>query len=173
MHPTKAFLLTHAARYPALQLADCYKALHQSALGCEHLISDPSAAADDIRREAASCVLHGAPESEGLDGDFVRVHLDWVRRGLPPEVLADRLVRSSARVPEGVPHLEEKLAVLLSLCREGALPFSPAEAEDYIRARRAEGFPAVHHSDLFRARYAPAYRVLRRDLAADLEDFLR
>ena len=130
-------------------------------------------AADDIRREAASCVLHGAPETEGLDGDFVRVHLDWVRRGLPPEVLADRLVRSSARVPEGVPHLEEKLAVLLSLCREGALPFSPAEAEDYIRARRAEGFPAVHHSDIFRARYAPAYRVLRRDLAADLGDFLR
>ncbi len=173
MHPTKAFLLTHAARYPGLRLPDCYKALHQSALGCEHLISDPSAAAEYIRREAAACTLHGAPETEALDGDFVRVHLDWVRRGLPPEVLADRLVRSSARVPGGMERLEEKLAVLLSLCREGELPFSPEETEEYIRARRAEGFPAVHHSEIFRARYAPAYRVLRRELAADLGDFLR
>lgn len=173
MHPTKAFLLTHIARYPGLRLPDCYKALHQSALGCEHLISDPSAAADYIRREAASCTLHGAPETEELDGDFVRVHLDWVRRGLPPEVLADRLVRSSARVPGGILRLEEKLAVLLSLCREGELPISPEEAEAYIRARRAEGFPAVHHSEAFRARYAPAYRVLRRDLAVDLGELLR
>ena len=47
------------------------------------------------------------------------------------------------------------------------------DAVNDILDEMAEGFPAVHHSDIFRARYAPAYRVLRRDLAADLGDFLR
>ena len=74
--------------------------------------------------------------------------------------------------------MKRTLCMLLLLCLM-PLSFSAGgegifyEAEDYIRARRAEGFPAVHHSDIFRARYAPAYRVLRRDLAADLGDFLR
>ena len=44
------FLRAHCARYPKLELQDIFKALYQSAFGCEHLIADPSAAADYIRR---------------------------------------------------------------------------------------------------------------------------
>ena len=47
------FLRAHCARYPELALQDVFKALYQSAFGCEHLIADPSAAADYIRAEAA------------------------------------------------------------------------------------------------------------------------
>ena len=44
MSDTRTFLLAHAAAYPALTLADLFKALYQSAFGCEHLVADPSAA---------------------------------------------------------------------------------------------------------------------------------
>ena len=44
MSDTRAFLLAHAAAYPALTLTDLFKALYQSAFGCEHLVADPSAA---------------------------------------------------------------------------------------------------------------------------------
>ena len=47
------FLRAHCARYPELALQDVFKALYQSAFGCEHLIADTSAAAEGIRREAA------------------------------------------------------------------------------------------------------------------------
>ena len=47
------FLRAHCARYPELALQDVFKALYQSAFGCEHLITDTSAAAEGIRREAA------------------------------------------------------------------------------------------------------------------------
>ena len=43
MSDTRAFLLAHAAAYPALTLTDLFKALYQSAFGCEHLVADPSA----------------------------------------------------------------------------------------------------------------------------------
>ena len=51
------FLRAHCARYPELALQDVFKALYQSAFGCEHLIADPSAAADSSapkRREAVT-----------------------------------------------------------------------------------------------------------------------
>ena len=52
------FLRAHCARYPELALQDVFKALYQSAFGCEHLIADPSAAADYIRAEAAQNLQH-------------------------------------------------------------------------------------------------------------------
>ena len=53
MSDTRAFLLAHAAAYPALTLTDLFKALYQSAFGCEHLVADPSAAEAYIAAEAA------------------------------------------------------------------------------------------------------------------------
>ena len=52
MSDTRAFLLAHAAAYPALTLTDLFKALYQSAFGCEHLVADPSAAEAYIAAEA-------------------------------------------------------------------------------------------------------------------------
>ena len=54
------FLRAHCARYPELALQDVFKALYQSAFGCEHLIAGPSAAADYIRAEAAQELQHHA-----------------------------------------------------------------------------------------------------------------
>ena len=42
---TRAFLLAHCQAYPRLELTDLFKALYQSAYGCEHLVGDASAAA--------------------------------------------------------------------------------------------------------------------------------
>ena len=48
----REFLLDQWARHPASRLQDLRKALYQSTFGCGHLVDDPSAAADWIRREA-------------------------------------------------------------------------------------------------------------------------
>ena len=44
---TEQFLLEQYARHPASQLQDLRKALYQSVFGCEHLITDTSAAAEE------------------------------------------------------------------------------------------------------------------------------
>ena len=69
------FLRAHCARYPELALQDVFKALYQSAFGCEHLIADPSAAADYIRAEAARSGDRISELVELLSGDYCRVHL--------------------------------------------------------------------------------------------------
>lgn len=161
---TERFLLDQQARYPASRLQDVRKALHQSAFGCGHLVADPLAAAEGIRREAETAAS-GGRETERLDGPWYRVPLGLLKEGLTPETLATAFARSAAMPGEGIEGLEGRLAVLQALIREGKLPFSAPEAEAELAAWQAAGFPACHHSEAYRRAYRPAYRVLHERYA--------
>ncbi|MFR5787937.1 MAG: hypothetical protein ACLUHE_13110 [Christensenellales bacterium] len=161
MSDTRAFLLAHAAAYPALTLTDLFKALYQSAFGCEHLVADPSAAEAYIAAEAEGARPCGRKSVEPLDGPYVRVHLDMLKKGLSARTLA-RLFALSAEHRDGAQaEFEKKLAVLTEMIRQGELPFDADEAERAISAWRAAGFPPCHHSETFRQAYAPAYRLVK------------
>lgn len=162
------FLRAHCARYPELALQDVFKALYQSAFGCEHLIADPSAAADYIRAEAARSGDRISELVELLGGDYCRVHLGILQDGLSAETFA-RLFALSARHEEcGREKLEAMLTALQTMADAGELPFSAQETAEAVERWRKDGFPPLHHSEIFRQNYAPAYRVLRRDFARAL-----
>ncbi len=168
------FLRAHCARYPELALQDVFKALYQSAFGCEHLIADPSAAADYIRAEAARSGDRISELVELLGGDYCRVHLGILQDGLSAETFA-RLFALSARHEEcGREKLEAMLTALQTMADAGELPFSAQETAEAVERWRRDGFPPLHHSEIFRQNYAPAYRVLRRDFARErfLEEVL-
>ena len=158
---TEQFLLEQLSRHPASQLQDLRKALYQSAFGCGHLVEDPSAAADWIRREAAESAS-ADQEVERLDGPWSRVPLGMLADGLTPETLAAAFAASAAIPGEDTHGLEQRLETLLALIRDRKLPFSLSDAEAEINAWRAAGYPACHHSDAYRAAYRPAYRVLHK-----------
>lgn len=125
---TEQFLLEQYIGHPASQLQDLRKALYQSVFGCGHLITDTSAAAEGIRREAAEA----GPCSRGieaLDGPWSRVHLGVLADGLTPETLSRMFARSAAMPHGDADALQEKLTVLRRLIHSGALPYSPAEAD--------------------------------------------
>ena len=159
----REFLLDQWARHPASRLQDLQKALYQSTFGCGHLVDDPSAAADWIRLEAEHAP--DCREMESLDGPWCRVPLGILSEGLTPETLAAAFAQSAAVPGEDIPALEDRLAVLMGLIREGTLPFDPAAAAAEIAAWRAAGFPACHHSEDYRNAYHPAYRVLHKRYA--------
>ena len=167
------FLRAHCARYPELALQDVFKALYQRAFGCEHLIADPSAAADYIRAEAARSGDRISALVALLGGDYCRVHLGILQDGLSAETFA-RLFALSARHEEcGREKLEAMLTALQTMADAGELPFSAQETAEAVERWRKDGFPPLHHSEIFRQNYAPAYRVLRRDFARALPLFAR
>ncbi|MDO4316472.1 MAG: hypothetical protein Q4C45_11915 [Oscillospiraceae bacterium] len=161
---TTEFLLGQCARYPALRPVDLLKALHQSVFGCGHFVTDEAAGVRRIREELAALPAGDGPDIEPLDGGFHRVHLRYAAaNGLSPETLF-RLFALSAETPcGGAAGLEEKLEVLLALARDGRLPFSYEELVPAVEDWRSRGFPACRHSEPFRAAYAPAYRLVRRE----------
>lgn len=157
---TGRLLVEHSQTYPKLQIQDLFKFLHQSAFGCEHFVSSPERAAQGIADEYAGLPAGGVAVAEPLDGAYSRVPLACMRQGLRAETFGRLFAASSKREEDGLPCLLQKLDVARELVCRGVLPFSKREFDAAVAQWRAEGYPAVHHSDAFRKAYHPAYRVL-------------
>lgn len=156
------------ARSPEMEPADLYKLLHQGWLGPGHMAPSLETARRYLAEERSRLssdrvpgpVLEPLPGPHGL----VRVHL----RAWPPErddTLASAFVITAETV---VPDREGFVRELLSAggrLERLQLPFDEDTWRAFVDARVAEGLPAVHHSDTYRRRYAPAYRVVFRSLA--------
>ena len=163
MFDTRSFLLAHVSAYPKAELTDLFKALYQSAFGCEHLVADASAAEAYIAHEAGQAQPHAGEIVEPLDGPYVRVHLDILKKGLSARTFSRLFAFSAEHRADAQAEFEKKLAVLTDMIRQGELPFDVFEAEQAIDAWRAAGFPPCHHSETFRQTYAPAYRLMKAE----------
>lgn len=163
---TTAYWQQQCRKYPALQVEDALKALHQSVCGCGHLVRADGGGLAFLQAELAALPVGSRADIEPLPGDFCRVHLGLLQSTpLRPETLF-RLFCLSAEQPCGSPaELEAGLAALHRLCREGVLPFGEAELTAGADSWRAAGYPACRHSEAFRKAYCPAYRVIRKDYA--------
>lgn len=170
---TKRALAEHYKKYPKLQVQDLMKYMFQSSFGCEHLIACPEAAEEYIKKEAEQCGTLTEAYTEPLAGDYCRVHLGYIREGLNPATLAKLFFLSAGHVEDGRERLEEKIAALMEAVEEGLLPFEKATVEETIEKWREAGYPACHHSETFRAAYAPAYRLVKKEYAAFLPLFLQ
>ena len=91
---TRQQLITHYRAYPHLQIQDLFKYLHQSAFGCEHLVSSPAAAAQRITAEYGDGLTSAAVEP--LDGDYSRVPISHMGGGLTAATFG-RLFAASSR----------------------------------------------------------------------------
>ena len=157
---TRELLINHYKQYPKMEIQDMLKYIFQSSFGCEHMVSSQNFATDYIKKEYASLTKCDCPLVDPLDGEYSRVYLSYLDKGLSAETLGRIFYLSAKKEPQGKENLENKLIVLNELVRAGALPFSPSNAEKIINEWASMGYPAIHHSDAFRKEYHPAYRVI-------------
>ena len=92
-------LQDHLSRYPALEIQDLYKLLHQAALGSEHAVSSRETVERWMSRELAE-MGEGMPEPLidpiSHNGEIVRVHLrSYVAAGHNPMRLLDAFIRTA------------------------------------------------------------------------------
>ena len=152
-----------------MEIADLLKFLFQSSFGCEHMVTSLEGAIEYIKRESESLnYLEGEELTDRLDGDYVRLHLGCLKRGIDAEALGKLFFLSARKEEDGKARLEEKLAVARGLICESALPFSPLDFDSAVAKWRDNGYPAIHHSDTFRREYRPAYRVIALEFIKDL-----
>ena len=177
---TRELLLTHFYKYPDLQIRDIFKFLYQSIYGCEHMISSCDNAVKGIEEEYSfsrkNCKFS---EVEKLDGKYIRVPLSYIDNGLSAETFG-KLFYLSAKKDNGTSGLLlEKLDVVRNMISEEVLPFSENEFDCEFHSWKEKGFSALHHSDVFREKYKPSYRVISEEflpflpLFAELDKLLK
>ena len=157
---TRQALIQHYQSYPNLQIQDLFKFLYQSAFGCEHFVSSTDTAIRLIEQEYHSLCRKTATAIEPLDGDYSRVPVSYLGNGLSASTFGKLFVASAQPLQNGMASLLQKLSVAKQVVHEGLLPFSEKEFEKAIEEWKGQGYPSIHHSDLFRKSYCPAYRVI-------------
>ena len=168
---TRKLLIMHVQKYPYLEIRDLLKFLHQSAFGCEHMITSAENATEGIKREYMSFLPINEDMIEPLDGMYSRIHLSCLNKGLRAETLGKLFFASAKKEPDGFSDLENKLIVATLLVKEGFLPFSLNEFEEAVEKWKKSDYPAVRHSEVFRTNYRPSYRVISNEYVQYLSVF--
>ena len=175
---TRQHLISHFGAYPELQTEDIFKFLFQSTFGCEHMISSLRHTVTYIQTEAQSNPCTGDIVIEPLDGDYSRVSLAYLGKGLSAQTLGKLFYLSASDEKGTVEQLENRLNIAEQLIGEGQLSLSLPDFKAARERWQAIGYPAIHHSDTFREAYHPSYRVISNkyipylDLLAKLDTML-
>ena len=159
-------LLEQAAQRPQWQLQDLYKLAFQAALGSEHAAPGEAAARRWLEDEIA--MLGAGPEDlpiEGIspDGRLVRVNLwPYFAVGGDMEGVLQAFLRTAAAWRGTRQVLQQYTAWAVELAAGGGLAFSAEEMHSFFDKLAEAGYPAAHHSAIYREEYQLAYRVVMR-----------
>ncbi len=167
---TRDLLISHYKRYPELKIQDIFKFVFHSAFGCDHLVSSVENAVSYIEKEYEGASKTEKPLTEELDGDYVRVHLSYLNVGLTAKTFG-KLFCLSAKKEDGLSKLMEKLEVARALIAGGEIKLDIDEFDEALDEWRKLGFSAVRHSEEFREKYRPSYRVIAKKYACCLPVF--
>src|SRR5579859_1373853 len=177
----KSLILTHVERYPALELLDLYRLLHQGTFGSGSPIPNRKTAREWLDHEAKLAVSvpnASLLESVHPEGTIVRLYLNAYQAGDGTlTALLDACVKSSEvlgaseqqivamhQMGEWWSALERMLAPGQALSGR----FDPRLATLIGKTRAAEDWASLPHSPAYLYRYRPYYRVLSRDHAERL-----
>ena len=146
-------LTHHLSKYPEMQLSDSVKLLFQRVFGAGHMIKDENQSLIRLKEELEAVEADESREiTEDIGGDFVRVHLAAVKDRLSAETL-NKIFTLSANADTGGIEEFEKLLEPLKTSEENIAFF-----EKY----KAMGYPAMSHSEIYREKYAPHYRIVKK-----------
>ena len=156
-----AYLADQARRHPALRPRDAIKLCYQAAYGAEHLLPDPAAAREYLRRELNACAADAAePLYEEISPDLCRVNLRaWKARAYPEDALLALFLQACAPRPDGAARLTALRSEVAALCAQGLLPFELAQWQAELTDYRRQPPHAVHHSEAYRTAEHPCYRL--------------
>lgn len=150
------FLSKQHALHPSMSMQDMVKLCYQAAHGAEHLVTDKQKASKLLWEEFEAVAPLDLPLYEEISDNYVRINLSaWKFRGLDLKWLRN-IFFVSLDMPRDI---EENMDDCLNACRKmtGDIGW-----DEYIAEYKSKGMPPVHHSDVYREKEMPAYRVANK-----------
>lgn len=161
----KDIVQRHALRYPLMQPRDYGKLAYQSEFGPEHLVADEAAMLHRLLDEWEQVQEYPAHAPEDIGGGLCRLHLgNGLEKSYAAQVIVKLFALTAQEHRGSREGLDQKLAVLEKLPVAGM--------REWLQTYRAEGCPPVRHSEVFRAHYAPHYRLVKQEYVCALPALL-
>lgn len=160
MFELESVLKFQARRYPLMEPVDAVKLIYQNEFGGGHLIRDVEKCLNYLRLEYTGVVKDPNMQLyEYIGNGIIRVNLAAVTE-MELDQLGREFIRSAAEHTGSMERFLQKLDVLRQSTCKGFLPFGIEELENYLRKYKDAGYPMVSHSEIYRQKYQPAYRIV-------------
>jgi hypothetical protein len=160
----------HLNRRPLMQPRDVFKLFYQGILGPEHLFGSATAFAERLYSEYETLVPNlDDPLFESIHPGqtLLRINLRPFKAArLELDPLLDACLRTGRRSWGFAVDLHNLWDSFTDIYGQGQLAaFTPDELTDFTAWLACRDYPAVHHSQVYRQVYLPAYRLVASDLA--------
>lgn len=156
-----------------MQLRDAYKLIYQASMGPEHSVQTPQEFAHRLALEFAP--LLPDPHQHLLepvrdDQSLYRLNLRAYKAKLHDlSQLVPWLLQTSALAKGTKSELLAVWAAFVLLCERGVIDtFRLPVIYEFTHWLEREDFPAVHHSEIYRREYQPAYRLISAQFIPNL-----
>lgn len=164
-----------------MQIQDMVKLIYQNEFAGGHFISNEKESLMFLQKEFHS-LKECFPDTkktvdtafEEIGNGLCRLHLMPLRKApIHLETVNRFFINTANRAQGSIPGFQEKLDIFRQCCGDKELPYPLEEVEAYLDAYRRQGFPQVSHSEVYRAAYSPAYRVVKSQYRDYFELFCR
>lgn len=158
-------LQQHLRWYPLMELRDIYKLLFQSVMGAEHLIHS----AEEYSLYLQTEFEHLLPDPLGRLLEPIRPDQSLLRVNLRPyksyqrcvDGLTPALLQTAGLFTGNPAVLRTTWKEFIHLCERGELAdFDINEIQQFTSWLEGLKYPAIHHSEVYRREYQPAYRLI-------------
>lgn len=157
--------------HPASTLQDLYKNFFQEQFGPGHLVPDTTSAARYLRYElqtmdSESQMLY---EPIGVEGRFVRVNLDVIKRGyIDFNTFLDAFLRSAIcfelpAIEDWKIRWKEIEDTIIKMGLDKTLPRFKEDSQAIDELLREDNY-VMHHSPEYSEAYQPHYRLIERNI---------
>lgn len=164
MNDIRQMLRRFGKTHPAAEPLDYIKLLYQNEFGCGHLCPDEADILATLEQEWHESAAVSVPLYENIGNGLCRLNLKALQKDELP--LAARLFGLSAQTPRGQElSFREKLSLLTEMASAGELPLDGGKTATAMQDYLAGGIRPVHHSEVYRERYVPHYRVVETPFA--------
>ncbi|MBN1406256.1 MAG: hypothetical protein JW956_00620 [Calditrichaceae bacterium] len=160
-------LTDHLKKYPLMKIQDIYKLIYQAAMGPEHLIADKADAYNRFFNELDKInefYFQSVYENIDPEDKVVRINLGPFKfNNGNPEALFEAFYQTSRTFSPKIENMQLYCKQVYCLAADKKLPFNLKEIQSLFREKASQNFPAVHHSDVYRKSYHPAYRLIDKN----------
>ena len=156
------YVKAQALLHPGMTPQDAVKLCFQAAFGAEHILSDKIKAMEYLREEYSRTPARDIDVFEPISEEFARCNIAaWKYKGLPIEWLFEMFCQSAWVKKDKRESLFMEYLDSVGTCSEdGTLRFDSSMWSSFIEQYLFSGIKPPHHSQEYRDKEHPAYRVV-------------
>ena len=159
----KNAILAEAKLHPFSQPQDYIKLIFQSEFGPGHLIPNADYARKRLYDEWEQVKNLPAEQPQDIGGGYIRLCIKGVDESELEKI--NHLFVTAANEKTGSNSgFMAKLDLMVAMASENLLPFDAEQANTAVKEYLAGGIRPTSHTEIYHSHYAPAYRVVKKDI---------